>query len=316
MSKPIDVVTFGEAMVLIQPNVPGPLAEATLLSRSIAGAESNVAIALSRLNKRVRWISRVGDDPFGDVVVRTMQSEGVDVSMVTRDPSSATGIFFRDFRAHSEPVGYYYRRESAASKLSVEDVSPSWFEDAKHLHVSGVTPPLGKHTTDAVIAAMKLARQMGLTISYDPNLRRKLWDDATARRTLLDLVPLCDVMLPGRAEAEFLLGEGDVQTLARKFLSLGAGMVVMKLGPAGSMAALGRDVIHVPGQPVERLIDPIGAGDAFAAGFLSVYIDVRHDLGSDNLRRALARANHLGAAATQFKGDWEGLPRLADLSGS
>lgn len=313
MSDPIDVVTFGEAMVLIQPQVPGPLAEAKTLIRSIAGAESNVAIALSRLGKRARWISRVGDDPFGEVVIQIMQREGVDISLVSRDPSAPTGIFFRDFRSGAEPVGYYYRKQSAASKLSPADIRPDWFAEAKHLHVSGVTPPLGEQTTDAVIAAMKLARQMGLTISYDPNLRRKLWDDATARRTLLSLVPLCDVMLPGREEAEFLLGAGGEEELAHKLISLGAKAIVMKLGPAGSMAVVGREIVRAEGIRVERVIDPIGAGDAFAAGFLSVFVEQGIGMTPGGWKSALDRANQMGSAATQFQGDWEGLPRLDDL---
>lgn len=313
MNRPIDVVTFGEAMVLIQPQIAGPLAQATVLSRSIAGAESNVAIGLSRLGRRARWISRVGSDPFGQVVINTMAAEGVDISMVERDPDAPTGIFFRDFRSGAEPVGYYYRRQSAFSKLSPRDVKAEWFADARHLHVTGVTPPLGENTTEAVIVAMKRAREMGLTISFDPNLRRKLWDDATARRTLLDLVPLCDVLLPGREEAEFLVGTGSDEELSRKLLSLGAGAVVMKLGGDGAMAMVGRQIIRSPGWKVERVIDPIGAGDAFAAGFLSVYIDVAGPLTQEQWRTALDRANRMGSAATQFQGDWEGLPRLPDL---
>lgn len=319
----VDVVTIGESMVLFQPLQDGPLSYAPFFTRTIAGAESNVAIGLTRLGKRVRWISRVGRDPFGDVIVRTLAGEGVDVDFVDRDDSAPTAIYFKEFKGYGDPNVYYYRRGSAVSRLAPEHVSPDWFAGASLLHVTGITPALGDGPAEAVVSSMKMARDMGLMVSFDPNLRRKLWDDATARRTLLALVPLCDIFLPGLAEAEFLLGSRPIEEMGEAFLSMGARVVAIKLGHRGAVAVTRRGMVSVSPRKVDQVVDTIGAGDAFAAGFLSVCLD--HDRtrleSPDVVQEALERGNLLGSLAVQYRGDWEGLPtwqeyvRLADGQG-
>jgi 2-dehydro-3-deoxygluconokinase len=302
-----DVVTLGETMILLQPTQPLPLAYVANFVRSIGGSESNLAIALCRLGKKARWISRLGADTFGDLVERTLRGEGVDVSFVVRDAGAPTGLYFREYRA-GEPLAHYYRRGSAASRLSPNDVQKEWLEDARHLHLTGITPALGEQTKAGVLKAMLLARSMGKTISFDPNLRHKLWSEAEARTTLIELIPRADLVLPGLGEAEFLLGKGSPEVLGRKLLELGAKIVVLKLGEAGAMLFTATQTLEAVGYKVDRVIDPIGAGDAFAAGFLSAWLD-----DADNLPKALRRGCILGALATQFNGDWEGLPTLAEL---
>lgn len=320
MSSGVDVVTIGESMVLFQSLQDGPLTYAPLFTKTIAGAESNVAIGLVRLGRRVRWISRIGTDPFGKMIESALSGEGVDVSCVIHDDSAPTAIYFKEILGYGDPNVYYYRRGSAASRLSPEDIRPEWFADAKHLHVTGITPALGPATAEAVRYAMELARQQGLTISFDPNLRRKLWDEDTARKTLLSLVPLCDLFLPGMEEAEFLLGISDPDEVGRSFLEMGANVIALKRGPEGSAG-------YVPGARIEaaavaaaRVADTVGAGDAFAAGMLSVLAG--HPLLSGKLpaqeavpvlTQALHRGNRMGSIAVQFRGDWEGLPSLAEL---
>ena len=310
--KSIDVVTFGEAMVLFSPLGEKNLTHAPLLTKSVAGAESNLAIALSRLGKKVRWISRVGSDPFGDIVLKSLASESVDVSLVERDETMPTGIFFRQIHAHFGPQVFYFRAGSAASKMGVHDVNENWFSGARHLHVSGITPALSESCRDATFEAMKIARDKGLSISFDPNLRRKLWSEELARQTLLEMLPLCDVFLPGHQECEFLFGpgtsqEGTPQEWLTKSLAAGPQLVVMKLAERGALAATSEGIIEAPPFKIETVIDPIGAGDAFAAGFLSAWLDALP------IPTCLLRANIVGALATQFQGDWEGLPTLAEV---
>jgi 2-dehydro-3-deoxygluconokinase len=312
-----DVVTIGESMVLFQPLLEGPLPYAPLFHRTVAGAESNVAIALTRLGKKVRWINRLGSDPFGDIIASTLAGEGGDVSFVERDGTAPTAIFFREFKSYSEPHAYFYRRHSAASRLSPQDVRPAWFEGAGHLHVTGITPALGPSTLDAITTAMRLAREKGLSVSFDPNLRRKPWDEDSARQALLSLVPWCDVFLPGIEEAAFLIGAHPVEEYGPAFLGMGPRVVALKMGAQGSIGFVEGHALPVAPHPVARVVDPIGAGDAFAAGFLSVALhdlaSGEHTLSPTTLRIALERANVLGALATQFRGDWEGLPSLAEL---
>jgi 2-dehydro-3-deoxygluconokinase len=314
-SSGVDFVTIGESMVLLQPPQDGALAYAPLLQRSVGGAESNVALALSRLGKKTRWVSRLGNDPFGDIILHTLSGEGVDTSFVQRDTSAPTALYFREIKGYGEPTVYYYRRGSAASLLTPNDIQTEWMQDARHLHVTGITPALGAHTREAVEAAMRLARELGLSISFDPNLRRKLWDENTAREVLLSLVPLCDIFLPGIEEVEFLLGESDPQEAGAAFLEMGAKVVVIKLGAQGSVAFTKEGRVEAPPLEVERVLDSVGAGDAFAAGVLSILLDEESPLqaSSSTLQCALGRGSIMGALATQFRGDWESLPKLEEL---
>lgn len=316
-----DVVTIGESMVLFQPLAAGSLAHAPLFVRSVAGAESNVAIALSRLGFTTRWISRLGSDAFGDIIQSTLMGEGVDLSCVERDMQASTAVFFRENKGWGDPNVFYFRRGSAASRLSAEDVQPSWFEGARHLHVTGITPGLSESTGDMILQAMKMARKAGLSISLDPNIRRKLWDQSTfwhedsCRETLLSMIPLCDVFLPGLDEAEFLVGPQKREDYGRAFFNRGASLVVLKLGVDGALGFRGNIILNEPAYHVERMVDSVGAGDAFAAGFLSVFVEgiSSRKINAPKLQRALRRANMLGALATQFAGDWESLPRLNEI---
>ncbi|WP_438348645.1 sugar kinase [Paenibacillus sp. FA6] len=312
----VDMVTIGESMVLFQPMTEGPLPYAPLFTHSVAGAESNVGIGMQRLGKSVRWISRLGKDPFGDMVFKTLAGEGLDLSQIIWDKDAPTGIFFKEFKGYGDPNVFFYRKQSAASRLSVQDVRDEWFQGAKHLHVTGITPALGIGTTDAIVLAMTKARECGLTISFDPNLRRKLWDEQTARQTLLSLIPLCDLFLPGLEEAEFLLGAMEIEAYGQAFLQMGPVAVALKLGEQGSIAFSGNQIISVPGYKVGYTVDTVGAGDAFAAGLLSVLVEAptwEQDELIKRLPHALERANVYGALATQFKGDWAGLPTLDEL---
>jgi 2-dehydro-3-deoxygluconokinase len=312
-----EVVTIGESMVLFQPMTGGSLTYAPLFTKTVAGAESNVAIGLTRMGLKTRWISRLGTDPFGDQVMSTLAGEGVDVSAVIRDAESPTGIYFKEFKGFGDPNAYFYRKFSAASHFTPESLNPEWFVGAKHLHVTGILPALGAHTTETAIEAMKIARKQGMTISFDPNLRRKLWSEERAREVLLSMIPLCDYFLPGLEEAEFLVGEHAELDYAKIFLDQGVKVVAMKLGERGSMGFYDQSCIKADPYRVATLVDTVGAGDAFAAGFLSVMLDQSLSDKSTamdvKLQLALQRANLLGSLATQFKGDWEGLPTLAEV---
>jgi 2-dehydro-3-deoxygluconokinase len=266
---------------------------------------------------KARWISRLGTDPFGDQVMSTLAGEGIDVSAVIRDAESPTGIYFKEYKGFGDPNVYFYRKLSAASHFTPESLNPEWFIGAKHLHVTGILPALGAHTTETALEAMKIARKQGMTISFDPNLRRKLWSEQRAREVLLSMIPLCDYFLPGLEEAEFLVGEHAELDYAKIFLDQGVKVVAMKLGERGSMGFYDQAYIKADPYRVSTLVDTVGAGDAFAAGFLSVMLDQSLSDKSTamdvKLQLALQRANLLGALATQFKGDWEGLPTLAEV---
>ncbi|MEH6908044.1 sugar kinase [Neobacillus drentensis] len=309
-----DVVTIGESMVLFQPMGDKGIKYEPLFTKSLAGAESNVAIGLTRLGKKVRWISKLGKDSFGDFILSTLAGEGVDVSNAIRDERFPTAVYFKETKSFGDPDVYYYRKNSAASHMEPSDVCMEWMEGARHLHVTGITPALSENAAAMIRKTMELAKDMGLTVSFDPNLRRKLWSEEEARRVLLSLIPLCDVFLPGVEEAQFLLGHQSIEDYGKRFLEMGPKIVALKLGEEGSIGFIEGNTVKAAPHVVKNVIDTVGAGDAFAAGFLSVFLDEPADMTSSSLNKALNRANIFGALATQFRGDWEGIPTLDELN--
>ncbi|QAS52184.1 sugar kinase [Halobacillus litoralis] len=312
MGNRTEIVTIGESMVLFQPYTGGTIKYTPLLTKSVGGAESNLAFGLSRLGRKVRWISRIGDDPFGELILSTLAGEGVEVTHVEKDHEHPTALYFKEAKTPGDPRVHYYRKHSAASQLAPDHIKHEWFEKARHLHVTGITPALGTHTFAFIKEAMEEAREQGLTISFDPNLRRKLWDEQTARKILLELIPLCDVFLPGLEEAEFLLGEKTTVGYGEEFLRMGPSVVAMKLGEQGSIGFVGSHVFEQPAYHVDQVVDTVGAGDAYAAGFLDEWLEEDKPLNDEalitSIPRALKQANVTGALATQFPGDWEGAP--------
>jgi 2-dehydro-3-deoxygluconokinase len=304
----LDVVTLGETMVLLLAEQSGPMREATTFRRHIAGAESNLAIGLSRLGQTAGWFSRVGDDEFGRAVVFRVRGEGVDTSHVLHDPLAPTGMVVRERREAGPIDQVYYRRGSAASRMSPSDLDPAYLRDARFLHLTGITPALSASCRETVFAAAEIARAAGVTVVLDPNYRSKLWDPTEARSVMRDLAARCDLLLPGMDEAELLTGESDPEVAARQLAKLGPGLVVVKLGADGALALTEDEIIRVPGTPLERVVDPVGAGDAFAAGFLAAL------LRSFTTDAALRLANRCGALAMLSPGDMESLPRWEEVA--
>lgn len=302
-----EMVTLGETMVLLTPRVTGPLRYCPQFDRTAGGAESNVAIGLTRLGHTAGWISRLGDDEFGKYVLTFLRGEGLDLSRVHFDPEAPTAVYFKERREEGESRVFYYRKGSAASRLSPEDLDPLYIASARVLHLTGITPALSESGHATVVRAMAIAREAGVAISFDPNIRLKLWSAQQARETLLALLPGVDLLYPGREEAELLLGPGSPEEHARRFLEMGVTQVVMKLGPEGCLVANPDGMQRVAGYPVRRVIDPIGAGDGFAAGYLAGWLN-----GWDPVRSAQV-ANACGALATQVTGDIEGLPTMEEV---
>lgn len=301
-----EMVTLGESMVLFTPNLSGPLRYATQFDRTVGGAETNVAIGLARLGHSTGWISRLGNDEFGKLLLSFVRGEGVETSRVTFDPSAPTAIYFKERREEGESRVFYYRKGSAASRITPGDLDRAYIASARLLHLTGITPALSESAQATLREAMQIAREEGVAISFDPNIRLKLWDTETARRTLLELIQGVDLLFPGREEAELLLGPGSPEEHAGQFLAMGVKQVILKLGAEGCLIATPTGMERVAGYPVGRVVDPIGAGDGFAAGYLAGWLK-----GWEPTRCAQL-ANACGAMATQVRGDIEGLPTLEE----
>lgn len=306
----LDVLSIGETMALLVAQEPGPLAQVQHFSKRLAGADTNVAIGLARLGFRVGWISRLGADSFGTYVRQTVEAEGVDTSQVEVDPQRSTGFMLKSRGVDgADPAIEYYRRGSAASQLAPEHLKPDYALRARHLHTTGITPALSSAACELVAHAMQTMRSAGRSVSFDPNLRPSLWPDtATMRDTLSALARHADWVLPGLSEGELLTGQKTPADIAAWYLDCGARAVVIKLGAEGAyFRTASGESGHVPGVHVPRVIDTVGAGDAFAVGVVSGQLE--------GLRwtQSVQRANWIASRALQVIGDMEGLPRRNEL---
>lgn len=303
----MDLVTFGETMILFNPDNRGALRYVHTFHKSIAGAESNVAIALARLGQSVGWFSKLGDDEFGRYIISIIRGEGVDVSRTKIDKKNSTGLLFKERFAHTDPNVYYYRKGSAASTLEPEDLDEEYIKNAKILHITGITPALSESTRKSTLKAIDIAKKNGVLVSFDPNIRLKLWSIEEARPVLLEIASKADIIFPGVEEGKLLLGIEDPEELAQAFLDMGCSKVAIKLGKEGCYVTNGIESKFVPGYPVEQVEDSVGAGDGFAAGFLA---GVLRDL---SLEESAQWANGIGAMAVLVHGDMEGFPTMGQL---
>lgn len=302
-----DVVTLGECMALAYPDEPAGLEDCTRLRLDLAGAESNLCIALCRLGHSARFISRVGQDPFGARIRRRLEQEGVDVSALLADPHAPTGVFFREHLPDGRRRVYYYRAGSAASRLGAGDLSAEQFSGAKVVHLTGITPALGPGCAAACRKAIELARQAGALVSFDPNFRPRLWSAEAARAALLPLMRQADLLLMGHEDARAVLGVDDPLEALQAAAALGPRVVVLKQAEQGALALADGEVTRAPAFPVERVLDPVGAGDGFNAGFIA------GQLRGLALADCLALGARVGAAAVQVEGDYQGYPYAREI---
>ena len=312
MSAALDVVTLGEAMLLLVADRPGPIEQAESFVKRTAGAETNVAIGLARLGLRVGWVSRLGTDSMGRYLLAAMQREGIDCSHVECDPSERTGFQFKGrVDAGSDPPVEYHRKGSAASRMTPASIDAAWLTSARHLHATGVFPALSDSCHETAQRSLALMRAAGRTISFDPNLRPTLWPTPQRMREAINaLATQADWVLPGLEEGRFLTGHTSPEGIAGFYRGRGAKLVVVKLGPAGAYFDGDSGSGHVTGFPVTQVVDTVGAGDGFAVGVISALLEGRTP--ADAVRRGA----WIGARAVQVLGDTEGLPTRAQLEES
>lgn len=279
-----DVICIGESMALITP-VGSGLAEADAATISLAGAEANVAVGLVSFGHRAAWASRLGDDPIGTRITSEMERRGVEL-WVERDGNAPTGVMFKDPGVESSSV-YYYRRGSAASRMDAGFLSPAALNGVRIVHTTGITPALSATCGRMVEQLFADARNVGALVSFDVNDRRALWSAEEAAATLTRLADAADITFVGRDEAERIWGTAT-PTEIRAHLPHCA-LLVVKDGDVGATAFAGSDEpVFVPAPTVE-VVEPVGAGDAFASGFLAATLD-----GADLITRL--SAGHAAAA--------------------
>jgi 2-dehydro-3-deoxygluconokinase len=294
VSGRLDVVAVGETMLSLVA-VDGSLADASTFHATHGGAESNTCQELVRCGVRASWVSRLGDDPAGDRIVASLVSAGVDLSWVIRDATRPTGLMLRDTRGGVR----YQRAGSAASRLSPEDLRDVPVEDARAVFTSAITPLLGRGPGET--ARELLRRAHGLR-ALDLNLRDGLWGSGRAAALIRPLLRSCDVAFGGVAELQAFADGATPAELARAMTRFGPAEVVVKRGRegAGALDPEGRWHEVPPVRVIE--VDPVGAGDAFDAGYLAAR------LAGAEIAEALRAGAASGAAVAASIGDAAGGP--------
>jgi 2-dehydro-3-deoxygluconokinase len=263
----------------------------------MGGTESNMAIALARLGVDVGWFSRVGDDEMGRFVVHNVRGEGVDTSRVIVDTGAPT--------VGSTTV-YYYRHGSAASRMEPSDLDEAYLTGSRWIHVTGITPALSENCRETVERAIELGRSAGIEVSFDPNMRLKLWTVERAREVMFPLIRRSTILLGGMEELSLLLQVDSPDAAADWALEQGLSIAAIKLGADGALVATASERRTIPPFTIPRVIDTVGAGDGFDAGFIAGRL-----LGRDPWQAA-ELGNVVGAHALMVEGDYEGYPTIAE----
>lgn len=296
-----EIVTLGEP--LIEFNQTDPAAPGYL--QGFGGDTSNAAIAAARQGARVAYLTRVGADVFGDLFEQLWRREGVDTSWVVRDPAAHTGVYF----VTHGPAGHafsYLRAGSAASRMTPQELPLEPLRGCRWLHVSGISQAIGASACDTVFAAIRCAKQAGAKVSYDSNLRLKLWPLDRARAVIVATMALCDLFLPSIEDARELSGFADPDAILDWCFAAGAREVVLKLGPEGAIHADASGCRRIAGHRVGA-VDATGAGDCFAGALLA------RRVAGDAMDVALAYANAAAALTTTGYGAVAPIPTRAQV---
>jgi 2-dehydro-3-deoxygluconokinase len=299
-TRVLEVVTFGETMALFNSPEGKGIEQANHLEKSFGGAESNLAIGLARLGHSVGWFGHLGKDPLGQAIIKTIRGENIDVTRAMLSSEKPTGIMLRESNRNSLSV-YYYRKHSAASFMVPEDLDVSYISQAKILHVTGITPALSPSCAAVIQKAVQIAKSNGVKISFDPNLRLKLWTIEEARPILLELAEAADYFLPGMDELKLLYETEDEAAILNHVSRLQA-VTIIKNANGKNLIVDGANIIAIPFTKVEHMVDPVGAGDGFCAGFLAGILK------GYSYEQAVRLASIVGSLVIQAQGDWESLP--------
>ena len=300
MSEPLQLTTLGEALVVMDPVSRGPLRHVSGFEKNLGGAELNVAVGLSRLGHKAGWAGRLGDDEFGKEILAFASGEGVDVSRTNLDSEASTGLYFKEWRALGQLRVYYYRAGSAASRMRFDELDLEYLLSGEILHLTGITAALSESCHDLIERLLSAANERGVRVSFDVNVRRLLFEGRDPRKVLGPLAARADLLFLSDDEADLLFGGSDPDSLKEARRDIRAETVVVHHAK-GAFAVEESGVSAKAAYPV-KVVDTVGAGDAFVAGFLS------GRLRGWSTEECLDMANACGACAVTVPGDLKGLP--------
>jgi 2-dehydro-3-deoxygluconokinase len=295
-----DLLGIGEALVeLNQPKDDAPFVQ------GFGGDTSNAMIAAARLGADAAYFTAVGADRFGQALTELWLREGVDASRIVVNGGAHTGLYFVTHSAQGHEFSYM-RAGSAASRISETDLPDGRIRSAKILHASGISQAISSSAADAVFAAIDIAHDAKRLVSYDPNLRLKLWPLRRARAIIHEAMRSSDIALPGFDDGQALTGRSDAEAIVDFYLRLGTPVVVLKLGKEGAIVATPRRRERVAGHAV-KAVDATGAGDCFDGAFLTEYVRRGDPFAAARFANVAAALSTLGYGAVAP------LPRRAEV---
>lgn len=265
-----DIIAIGEPMLEFNAEEHGALSEVQRFVVGWGGDTSNFCIAASRAGARVGYLTRLGADEFGESFLNLWRREGIDTRRIVRDPDAFTAAYFIS-RKERHHYFTYFRRDSAASRMTPGFLPTDYIAGARLLHVSGISQAISASACDTVFAAMAIARSAGRLVSYDPNFRPKLWPLDRARAVIHETCRQADLIFPSLDDARQLSGLATAEDIAKFYLKLGPKIAVIKLGAEGALLATAEGLRLFPPYPVDA-VDMSGAGDTFDGAFAAAYL--------------------------------------------
>lgn len=304
-----EVLTIGEPMALFVADQEGPLESVDHFTKYVSGSEVNFSVGMARLEHRVAYITKMGQDPFGKYINQFLTQNNIDTRYFTFDEAHTTGFQIKEKVQTGDPEVASFRKNSAAANMQLKELDNISWQGIKHLHVTGIPPALSQSCRDVIYKLIALARENGVYISFDPNLRPKLWTSPDEMRSVInDLACRCDLVLPGINEGKILIGSDDPNVIADFYLKAGVQTVIVKLGDKGAFVKTQQDSFISEPFKVEKVVDTVGAGDGFAVGVVSALME------GLSLQQAAVRGNAIGALAIMTPGDNDGLPNKEQLA--
>ncbi|XKE94452.1 sugar kinase [Metaplanococcus flavidus] len=306
MPKNFGVFTLGDALITFDPAETGPLRYVPSFTRKVGGAELNFAIGCARLGLHTKWTSRLGGDEFARVIYNFARGEGVDMENVEFVKGYPTSLNFKEVREDGSGKTFYYRYQSPILTLEPEDIKEEMFTDIDLIHLSGVFLAIDPKNLDIVKRVLEIARDKKITVSFDPNIRLKLWTLEQAKSAYQEVLPFVDILLTGLDEIEMIIGDASIAALESCAAQYDLKQLVIKDGSNGAKLLTGGKWYEQEAFTVNP-IDTVGAGDGFDAGY------VYSVLNGYTPEEALRFANAVGALVTTVSGDNEGLPYLEEV---
>jgi len=287
-----EIIALGEPMLEFNAEEEGALSEARRFIVGWGGDTSNFCIAASRAGARAGYLTRLGDDEAGESFLNLWQREGIDTSRIVRDPEAFTAAYFisRKGRQH---YFTYFRRHSAASRMTPSFLPKDYIAGARLLHVSGISQAISQCACDTAFDAIAIAKTAGRLFCYDPNYRPKLWPIDRARAVIHETCRQADLIFPSLDDARQLTGLSAAEDIARFYLELGPKVVVIKLGADGALLATADGLAMFPPYKVDS-IDMSGAGDTFDGAFAAAYLAGRPVMACTRFANAAAAITTTG----------------------